>query len=779
MPEGAQAVQTHITAEEALEKAQGTLDAALAASKTATEARGIATEKRTVHDEARKVARAAQDEARTKESSALVLARDAGERAAAAAALADERAALAETTKTEAASLADQVKVAAADVASATKKASHAKDLLLAGEKQDEEVQARLKVAVTAHEDAKRHIDEAKESSRVRRKEADEAAAAVKTSKGRLGGAGAELMRLRGEARKVDDAAAKLAARVKAAEAEIKTRETTLERADASVKKATEALAVATEASTAATEKAATAGSALGEAKTSQAKKAAAQLAVQMAQEVSEKAEAEEEATKALHDAEAKHAEALTALEDARDALDALEPDKKALEKSRAESDERIRAAEAAEKTATETLARNEKTSDEAISDVRKLEAQIASATKTAADALTIREGVEQVAKKSTTATVDARKRSTELHTGLDNATRRHEDLVARAASTDTRAKELRGQADRLQESARGVAGKASETCATLEKSLCEALISDVPESDEKAPNKGEAAPGPTPAPAKPGAPLSATRRVRKDQDEDTMEVMGGVVQPSNETASPGSVPFKLAVATADGPVSALVFKKDTVVVGRDPKCDVHLDNMLVSRRHAEIRRNEGIFALVDLETQNGTMLNGKRVNGMALLNDGDGIQIGKFRLRFEAETTANPLGKLSRTAIPVGDVGGAGGMTLTMSPETEKRIAEDNTGRARGHVVLARRNAPEVRIFISETFQIGKAPECDLVLKGWFVPRKAAIIARGHDRYTLINVSGAVGAISVNEKPVADTAALGNDDRIEIYGETFKFSLK
>ena len=257
------------------------------------------------------------------------------------------------------------------------------------------------------------------------------------------------------------------------------------------------------------------------------------------------------------------------------------------------------------------------------------------------------------------------------------------------------------------------------------------------------------------------------------------MEVMGGVVQPSNESSSPGTVPFKVAVATSDGPLSMHVFKKDTVVIGRDPKCDVHLDNMLVSRRHAEIRRNDGIFAVVDLDTQNGTMLNGKRVSGMALLNDGDGIQIGKFRLRFEAETGANPLAKVGRTAIPVGDAGGAGGMTLAMSPETEKRIAEDNTGRARGQVVLPRRNAPEVRIFVSETFQIGKAPECDLVLKGWFVPRKAAIIARGHDRYTLINVSGAAGAISINEKPVIDTSPLGNEDKIEIYGESFKFSLK
>jgi pSer/pThr/pTyr-binding forkhead associated (FHA) protein len=257
------------------------------------------------------------------------------------------------------------------------------------------------------------------------------------------------------------------------------------------------------------------------------------------------------------------------------------------------------------------------------------------------------------------------------------------------------------------------------------------------------------------------------------------MEDLKGVAKRVGDTSSSVSVPFRIAISTAESALATRTFEKDAVVIGRDPKSDVHLDNMLVSRRHAEVRRNDGVFAIVDLNTQNGTLLNGKRVSGMALLNDGDGIQIGKFRLRFEADTAGNPLARLPKTAIPVGDQGGAGGMTLTMSPETEKRIAEDVSGRVRGHVVFPRRNAPEMRIFIAETFQIGKAPECDLVIKGWFVPRKAAVILRGHDRYTLINVSGAVGAITINEKPVADTHQLGHDDKIEIYGESFRFALK
>ncbi|MCO5164988.1 MAG: FHA domain-containing protein [Planctomycetes bacterium] len=78
-------------------------------------------------------------------------------------------------------------------------------------------------------------------------------------------------------------------------------------------------------------------------------------------------------------------------------------------------------------------------------------------------------------------------------------------------------------------------------------------------------------------------------------------------------------------------------FDQDVVTIGRDPGCALVLDSMLVSRRHAEVRRNDAFLAVVDLGTANGTFLNGKRVGGLTLLNDGDVIVLGKFQVKVRA----------------------------------------------------------------------------------------------------------------------------------------------
>src|ERR671914_3118305 len=70
----------------------------------------------------------------------------------------------------------------------------------------------------------------------------------------------------------------------------------------------------------------------------------------------------------------------------------------------------------------------------------------------------------------------------------------------------------------------------------------------------------------------------------------------------------------------------------DSTRVGRHPESDIFLDDITVSRRHAEIRRGQGGFSLHDVGSLNGTYVNRERVEG-ADLRSGDEIQIGKFKL--------------------------------------------------------------------------------------------------------------------------------------------------
>ena len=73
---------------------------------------------------------------------------------------------------------------------------------------------------------------------------------------------------------------------------------------------------------------------------------------------------------------------------------------------------------------------------------------------------------------------------------------------------------------------------------------------------------------------------------------------------------------------------------RDKVTAGRHPESDIFLDDVTVSRRHAEFRRTSEGFEVADIGSLNGTYVNREPIEVSALTN-GDEVQIGKFRLVF------------------------------------------------------------------------------------------------------------------------------------------------
>jgi pSer/pThr/pTyr-binding forkhead associated (FHA) protein len=69
-------------------------------------------------------------------------------------------------------------------------------------------------------------------------------------------------------------------------------------------------------------------------------------------------------------------------------------------------------------------------------------------------------------------------------------------------------------------------------------------------------------------------------------------------------------------------------------LIGRSPECDIFLDDVTVSRQHAEIIRDGDEFTIRDLGSLNGTYVNRKRIES-AVLQDDDEVQVGKYRLTF------------------------------------------------------------------------------------------------------------------------------------------------
>jgi pSer/pThr/pTyr-binding forkhead associated (FHA) protein len=99
----------------------------------------------------------------------------------------------------------------------------------------------------------------------------------------------------------------------------------------------------------------------------------------------------------------------------------------------------------------------------------------------------------------------------------------------------------------------------------------------------------------------------------------------------------PGELPAGLGILVVKrGPNvgSRFALDADIVRTGRHPESDIFLDDITVSRRHAEIVREGGHYQVRDVGSLNGTYLNRERVES-APLADGDELQIGTFKLVF------------------------------------------------------------------------------------------------------------------------------------------------
>jgi FHA domain-containing protein/zinc ribbon protein len=89
-------------------------------------------------------------------------------------------------------------------------------------------------------------------------------------------------------------------------------------------------------------------------------------------------------------------------------------------------------------------------------------------------------------------------------------------------------------------------------------------------------------------------------------------------------------------VVRSGGGMEGQSFQPDEgrTLIGRSPDCDVFLDDVTVSRRHAELVRDGDTFSIRDLGSLNGTYVNRRRIESTVLEGE-DEVQIGKYRLTF------------------------------------------------------------------------------------------------------------------------------------------------
>ncbi len=125
---------------------------------------------------------------------------------------------------------------------------------------------------------------------------------------------------------------------------------------------------------------------------------------------------------------------------------------------------------------------------------------------------------------------------------------------------------------------------------------------------------------------------ISPALRANLRDEFDTSAAVADAAVEDMATLTRGS--GMLVVKRGPNAGSKFLLNQPVMSAGRHPSSDIFLDDITVSRRHAEFRREKGEFRVVDLGSLNNTYLNREPVDSAVLAN-GDEIQIGNFRLIF------------------------------------------------------------------------------------------------------------------------------------------------
>ncbi len=172
---------------------------------------------------------------------------------------------------------------------------------------------------------------------------------------------------------------------------------------------------------------------------------------------------------------------------------------------------------------------------------------------------------------------------------------------------------------------------------------------------------------------------------------------------------------------------------RSQLTFGRDPSCEIHLDDRALSRRHCRIERRGAALWVLDLKSANGTLLNGQPVKEPCRLHGGDVIGVGRYTVRFEGVGEA-------KADTPV--------LTLN-GPEGTHRFA-----------------------LVGEEIVLGRADTCDIAIGHKSISRRHLKIVVKDGGFQIEDL-GSQNGTKVNSKRIAGPVHVTPGDKIVIGGFT------
>ncbi|MBW2481994.1 MAG: FHA domain-containing protein [Deltaproteobacteria bacterium] len=234
-------------------------------------------------------------------------------------------------------------------------------------------------------------------------------------------------------------------------------------------------------------------------------------------------------------------------------------------------------------------------------------------------------------------------------------------------------------------------------------------------------------------------------------------------------------------------PTLKLVFKNKTLenyplqkgyplTIGRKRNNDVIIENLAVSSHHAKIDSVGDGFVLIDLQSKNGSFVNGKLVDSHWLKPE-DIISIGKHTLVFsyseDEEQQDDGTEEIEKTMIM--DTSDYRSMVTKSKDEAAQPPAKTKKPDTVAILRFVDGGSGKYKCRTS-VIKIGRHPESDIVVKGFGIGRTAATISRRPDGFYLSYIGG-MSRPKVNSKKVKDDKILHDNDIIQIGKTKLRFS--
>jgi pSer/pThr/pTyr-binding forkhead associated (FHA) protein len=212
-----------------------------------------------------------------------------------------------------------------------------------------------------------------------------------------------------------------------------------------------------------------------------------------------------------------------------------------------------------------------------------------------------------------------------------------------------------------------------------------------------------------------------------------------------------------------------------SMTMGREPDNDIIVENLLVSGYHARIDPAGREYILTDLQSKNGTFVNGERVTSTKL-KDGDQILVGKHTIVFTlSQEEIQEDQKLTEPTMFI-EVAQGASEAEAQDPTPEGLDSTAISAERRAVLSFLAGGGDEYEIK-KKLVKLGKGEEADVYIGGLFTPKVAATISRRPTGYHLTPTGRA--KVKVNDAQVGSSHRLREFDTIEIGPAKLQFYYK